>query len=104
MAAKKTTTPQFFDDTFLDPVKAATGRAKDEKALKKKAGFYLSLDLLDRFNRKFHELNLAGVAIENKSALLEAALAFALDDMDKGKKSSVLKRWLHPKGPAGPAG
>jgi hypothetical protein len=104
MAEKKTSTPQFFDNDFLDPVRAATGPAKEEKAPKKKAGFYLSLALLDRFNRKFHELNLSGVAIENKSALLEAALAFALDDMDKGEKSRALKRWFHPKDANGPAG
>ena len=58
---------------------------------KKKAGFYLSADVLDRFTRKFHELKLAGVAVENKSTLLELALSFALDDLDKGTRSKVLK-------------
>ena len=58
---------------------------------KKKAGFYLSVDLLNRFNHKFHELKLAGVAIDNKSTLLESALSFALDDMDKGEDSQVLR-------------
>jgi hypothetical protein len=46
---------------------------------------------LDRFSRKFYELKLAGVAIENKSALLEVALSFALDDLDKGPKSRQLQ-------------
>jgi hypothetical protein len=32
------------------------------------------------------------VAIDNKSTLLEAALGFALDDMDKGEGSQVLKK------------
>jgi hypothetical protein len=59
---------------------------------KKKAGFYLSVDVLQRFTFKFHELKLAGVAIDNKSTLLELALSFALDDMDKGKNSRVLKK------------
>ena len=58
---------------------------------KKKAGFYLSVDLLERFNRKFYELKLAGAAIENKSALMELALSFALDDLDKGAKSQIIK-------------
>ena len=47
---------------------------------------------LDRFTRKFHELKLAGVAIENKSALVEMALSFAMDDIDKGEHSRLLKR------------
>ena len=65
-----------------------------DKGAKKKAGFYLSVALLERFNRKFHELNLSGMSVENKSALLEAALSFALDDMDKGRESVVLDRWI----------
>jgi len=32
------------------------------------------------------------VAIENKSALLAAALSFALNDIDSGEKSYILKR------------
>jgi hypothetical protein len=32
------------------------------------------------------------VAIDNKSTLLELALSFALDDMDKGQNSRVLKK------------
>jgi hypothetical protein len=47
---------------------------------------------LDRFTRKFHQLKLDGVPIENKSALAEMALHFALDDMDQGKASRLLKR------------
>ncbi len=61
-------------------------------ASKKKAGFYLSVDVLQRFTHKFHELKLAGVAIDNKSTLLELALSFALDDMDKGNNSRVLQK------------
>jgi hypothetical protein len=63
---------------------------KNAADTKRKAGFYLSVDILNRFNRKFHELKLEGVAIENKSALLELALSFALDDMDKSKESRLL--------------
>jgi hypothetical protein len=109
MATDRRKTPDFFGEDGLDPVEAATGYPPsspegkpenssaaagkaDETAVKKKAGFYLSVNLLNRFNFKFHELKLAGVAIDNKSTLLEAALGFALDDMDKGKGSQVLKK------------
>jgi hypothetical protein len=115
MAANKKNTPDFFKDESFDPIEVATGpgRSQDQDsegpshnhaagtaikkpavsraAPKKKAGFYISAELLNRFNRKFYELKLAGAAIENKSALLELALAFALDDLDKGTKSRVLK-------------
>ena len=104
-------TPEFYENHKFDPVLSAIGpgekRQKVEaknssiegkegggRAAKKKAGFYLSSALLDRFTRKFHELKLAGVTIENKSTLIEAALSFALDDIDKGEGSRVLKK-LH---------
>jgi len=80
----------FFEDTRLDPVQTATG-GKAAAVAKKKAGFYLSLDLLERFNRKFFELKLAGSPIENKSALVEAALQYALNDLDQGENSRLLR-------------
>ena len=112
MAASKKKTPDFFKDESFDPVEVATGLGHTDpnsaKAMhvdagkgvilktgiehavkKKKAGFYISIDLLDRFSRKFYELKLAGAAVENKSALLELALRFALDDLDKGPKSQL---------------
>jgi hypothetical protein len=111
MATGRSKTPDFFNEDGLDPVDIATGQPQDspedrtntssstaksgppaEMITKKKAGFYLSVDLLNRFNLKFHELKLAGVAIDNKSTLLESALGFALDDMDKGKDSQVLQK------------
>lgn len=70
---------------------AGTQKHVDHAPGKKKAGFYVSVDLLDRFTRKFYELKLAGAAVENKSALLELALSFALDDMDRGAESRILK-------------
>jgi hypothetical protein len=85
--------PDFFENTPVDPVRSATGTPLGTQAKpKKKAGFYLSLHLIERFDRKFHELKLAGAAVDNKSNLLEAALAFALDDLDRGERSQVLKR------------
>ena len=114
MGTKKRETPDFFDEDPFDPVRTAIGsvqhfRRKENKnssaeevskvkvnnrdpVAKKKAGFYLSMDVLDRFTRKFHELKLEGVTIENKSALVEAALNFALDDIDMGEESKVLKK------------
>jgi hypothetical protein len=35
-------------------------------------------------------MKLSGTPIENKSALLELAITFALDDLDKGKRSQLL--------------
>lgn len=104
MTAGKKDLPDFFDDTPIDPMGTATGKGPGTYATeddgrkksgpeKKKAGFYLSAELLDRFDRKFHELKLAGQTIGNKSNLLEAALAFALDDMDKGEESCILEQF-----------
>jgi hypothetical protein len=101
MAANKKAAPDFFGEDPFDPVTAALGidekkaaGRSDKRNLvkKKKAGFYLSVDLLDRFNRKFHELKLEGVLIDNKSSLIEAALSFALDDIDCGDTGEVLKK------------
>ena len=109
MATSRNKLPDFFSEDGIDPVDSATGKrqpltedndtssgkdAKTGMSTKKKAGFYLSREIIERFNLKFHELKLAGVAIDNKSTLLELALIFALDDLDKGGKSRVLKR-LH---------
>jgi hypothetical protein len=83
--------PDFFEDHNLDPLATATGSRSSRAApkAKKKAGFYLSEELLERFNRCFHQMKLEGAAIENKSALLEKALAFALDDLEKGRQSKL---------------
>ena len=100
MATRRKDVPDLFADTPLDPVESATGYQKPSPpsqsavstAAKKKAGFYLSVDIIERFTLKFHELKLAGVAVDNKSTLLELALSFALDDMDKGNNSRVLQK------------
>jgi hypothetical protein len=107
MATSRKKLPDFFKEDGIDPVESATGKrqprtedkdtspGKDAKtglSTKKKAGFYLSMEILERFNRKFYELKLAGIPIDNKSTLLELALAFALEDLDKGAKSRVLQR------------
>jgi hypothetical protein len=98
--------PDLFDDHLPDPVEAATGRRQPSEGLrppgrktpdaapeaKRKAGFYLSDEILARFNTRFYELKLAGAAVGNKSALLEAALGYALDDLDRGVDSRIMKR------------
>jgi hypothetical protein len=101
MIKKDKPKPAFFEEGTPDPVAAATGgqaspAAPDDqiRQLKRKAGFYISQDLLDRFNTKFYELKLAGVAVENKSGLLEAVLKFSLDDLDKGEGSQLMARIL----------
>ncbi len=106
MATGRNKLPDFFSEAGIDPVESATGKrqrrtedsaasagkaAKTGMSPKKKAGFYLSLEILERFNRKFYELKLAGIPIDNKSTLIELALVFALDDLDKGAKSRVLQ-------------
>ena len=110
MTTSSSKTPDFFSEDMADPVESATGppqhssgirkappetktktRPETGPASKKKAGFYLSVNILERFSLKFYELKLAGVAIDNKSTLLELAMSFALDDMDKGEESLVLK-------------
>jgi hypothetical protein len=91
MVSDPKTPPDFFEPSPLDPIQSATGgRAPAAATPKKKAGFYLSLDVLNRFERKFYELKLAGVPVGNKSSLLEAALNFALDDLDRDPQSRVL--------------
>ncbi len=92
-ASDNKTIPDFFDDKRMDPVSVVTGRPASKSAVpKRKAGFYFSEALLDRFTRKFHQLKLDGVPVENKSVLAEMALHFALDDMDRGEASQLLKR------------
>jgi hypothetical protein len=83
--------PDFFDENRVDPVSMATGGPIPKPDIpKKKVGFYFSEALLDRFNRKFHQLKLDGVPVENKSVLAEIALSFALDDLDRGAASHLI--------------
>jgi hypothetical protein len=100
MAKRKKKSADFFEDSPFDPVSAATGVVRKPGAgsagkipgpQKRKVGFYLSTRVLDRFNRSFYELKLKGQAIENKSALLEAVLDYALDDIDRGCESCILR-------------
>ena len=92
MARRTRDLPDFFEPLPLDPIQTATGgRTAPPPAAKKKAGFYLPVALLERFDRKFYELKLAGAAVDNKSSLLEAALNYALEDMERGDESRILQ-------------
>lgn len=89
--------PDFFERHDLDPVAAAMRSSVATKSVpKKKAGFYLPETLIERFNRHYHQMKLAGIAIENKSALLETALLFALKDLDTGDHSLILQALKKP--------
>jgi hypothetical protein len=89
-ASEKNSYPDFFEENDYDPVSTATGARGTKKNIpKKKAGFYLSIDIIERFDRHFHKLKLAGAPIENKSALLELSLEFVLQDLDKVDQSVI---------------
>ena len=51
-------------------------------------------NLLGRFNTRFYKFKLASAPVENKSALLDATLAFALEDLDQGADSWILRSFL----------
>jgi hypothetical protein len=91
-ASEQNKSPDFFEEHDLDPMTTATGpkTAAKKPVPKKKAGFYLPEPLLERFNRRYHQLKLDGAAIENKSALVEVALTYALDDLDRGRQSEII--------------
>ena len=105
MVQKKNKAPDFFDPGPFDAVSLATGQNRSEKKNssieekknssainKKKAGFYLSAEILERFSRTFYALKLeGGISIDNKSTLVEAALKLALDDIDRGDRSVIRK-------------
>ncbi len=89
-AFKQSKSPDFFEDHVLDPMATASGNRGVRKPIpKKKVGFYLSEALLERFNRRFHQMKLDRMPIENKSAFVEMALSYALDDLEKGKESQL---------------
>lgn len=99
MPTRRKTEPDLFEEGLPDPVETATGGRRTPPPAgetKRKAGFYLSEEILERFNTKFYELKLAGAAVDNKSALIEAALSFALDDLDRRGDSRVLRDHIKP--------
>ena len=65
-----------------------------DRTVASKAELYLSDDLLGRFSTRLCELKLASAPVENKATLLEAALTLALEDMDQGADSWILRSFL----------
>lgn len=105
MAKNRSDSHDFFEERSIDPMAAATGSDRVNRrqqagasaaGAKQKAGFYLSRRILERFNRKFYELKMQGKAVGNKSALLEAVLDYALDDIDRGGDSRILAVFDRP--------
>jgi hypothetical protein len=96
MTASETKThPDFFEEHTLDPVTTAartSAKGAHTAVPKKKAGFYLPAELLTRFDRQFHQLKIDGVPVENKSALLELVLEYALADLEREGRSVLLRK------------
>ena len=69
MAIKKKRIPDLFAEEGLDPVQTATGYPPSSRGasptagsvVKKKAGFYLSVNILDRFSGQLDELTEEGL-------------------------------------------
>lgn len=90
-ASEQNKSPDFFENNPVDPVASATRqKATGAPVAKKKAGFYLTQSLLERFDRTFHQMKLEGLPVDNKSALLEAMIVFSLDDLKQGARSRLL--------------
>lgn len=84
-------TPDFFPETNFDPLIAAVrGETKDTD--KKKAGFYLSYGLLERFDKTFYTLKIEGLGVENKSVFVEKLISYALDILEQDGFEKVLKK------------
>ena len=62
-----------------------------DRTVASKAEFYLSDDLLGRFKTRFYKLKLASAPVEN---MLDAALTLALEGLDRGADSRILKSFL----------
>lgn len=82
MAKSKNEKPVFLHDAGFDPLIAAV-RGENKDYDKKKAGFYLSNTLLERFDKVFYTLKIEGNKVDNKSALVELLLKYGLDVLEK---------------------
>lgn len=82
-------TADFFHETGFDPLIAAV-RGENRDSDKKKVGFYISLKLLERFDKTFYTLKIDG-RVDNKSAFVEKLLAYALDVIDHEGLEKITK-------------
>ncbi|MBU1612714.1 MAG: hypothetical protein KKC99_12805 [Proteobacteria bacterium] len=77
--------------TGLDPVEACLGPGIRVGSSKVKAGYYLPRDVLERLDETYLTLRLRKVPVESKSQLVEIALGLLQADLERGKKSMVLR-------------
>jgi hypothetical protein len=106
MAEGKKRVPNLFDDA--DPVEAAMGqptpkihsdsiesqRHTPTEVIKKKVSYYFGIDTIEKFDDVYHTLKKEKVPIKNKSALMEALVNFALEDIRKYSGGKIYKRLL----------
>ena len=92
MAKSKRDNPaaDFFHETGFDPLIAAV-RGETKESDKKKAGFYLSHGLLERFDKTFYTLKIEG-RVDNKSAFVEKLIDYALDVLDHDGLEKIVKK------------
>lgn len=81
----------FFHETGFDPLIAAV-RGETKETDKKKAGFYLSHGLLERFDKTFYTLKIEGQGVDNKSAFVEKLIDYALDVLDRDGLEKIIKK------------
>ena len=81
----------FFHEMGFDPLIAAV-RGENKENDKKKAGFYLSHGLLERFDKTFYTLKLEGQGVDNKSAFVEKLIDYALDVLDCDGFEKIMKK------------
>lgn len=80
----------FFHETGFDPLIAAV-RGENRDNDKKKVGFYISLKLLERFDKTFYTLKIDG-RVDNKSAFVEKLLAHALDVLEQDGLEKIVQK------------
>lgn len=80
----------FFHETGFDPLIAAV-RGESRENDKKKVGFYISLKLLEHFDKTFYTLKIDG-RVDNKSAFVEKLLAYALDVIEHEGLEKISKK------------
>ncbi|MBT8342336.1 MAG: hypothetical protein HKP58_01220 [Desulfatitalea sp.] len=100
--------PDLFDDA--DPLSAAMGKTSaqakkkastepqsdttTEAQIKRKVSYYFGIDTIEKFDDIYHTLKKERLPIKNKSALMEALVNFALEDIRKLSGGKIYKRLL----------
>lgn len=87
---KENRAADFFPDDFDPLIAAVRGETKDTD--KKKAGFYLSHGLLERFDKIFYTLKIEGKEVDNKSVFVENLINYALNVLENEGFEKVIKK------------